>query len=135
MDNKFSRSHQWEFDGPTIPASSAPSVLPASLSSLEAIDPEEALVVATSSCHKLFFLYIAARRGFVVDNYSDQAFGVMGKNPEGKTYMSKIALRPRIEFSGSKQPDAHEIEEIHHDAHGQCFVGNSLKTEIVIEVA
>jgi len=110
-------------------------MLPPPLSSLEAIDPEEALVAATSSCHMLFFLFIAAKRGFVVENYNDQAFGVMGKNLEGKTYMSKITLRPRIEFSGSKQPVANEIKEIHHEAHGQCFVGNSLKTEIDIETA
>ncbi len=134
-DNKYSRAHLWEFDGIKVPASSSPSVLPVPLSSLEAIDPEEALVAATSSCHMLFFLSIAAKRGFVVDSYRDQAFGVMGKNSEGKTYMSKITLRPIIQFSGVKQPNAAEIEEIHQEAHGLCFVGNSLKSEIVIETA
>jgi len=135
VDNKFSRAHLWEFDGVTAPASSAPSVLPVPMSSLEAIDPEEALVAATSSCHMLFFLFIAAKQGFVVDSYSDQAYGEMGKNAEGKTLMSKITLRPRIEFSGSKQPSAAEIAEVHQKAHEQCFIGNSLKSEIVIEAA
>ena len=135
VDNKFSRAHLWEFDGVTVPASSAPSVLPVPMSSLEAIDPEEALVAATSSCHMLFFLFIAAKQGFVVDSYSDQAYGEMGKNAEGKTLMSKITLRPKIEFSGSKQPIAAEIAEVHQKAHEQCFIGNSLKSEIVIESA
>lgn len=134
-DNKYSRAHLWEFDGIKVPASSSPSVLPVPMSSLEAIDPEEALVAATSSCHMLFFLAIAAKRGFVVDRYSDQAYGEMGKNTEGKTLMSRITLRPRIEFSGTKQPSAAEIDEVHRMAHEQCFIGNSIKSEIVIEPA
>jgi organic hydroperoxide reductase OsmC/OhrA len=133
VDNKYSRAHLWEFDGVTIPASSSPAVLPVPLSSTDAIDPEEALVAATSSCHMLFFLAIAAKQGFIVDRYNDQADGVMGKNDVGKTFMSKITLRPKIEFSGIKQPSATEIAEIHHLAHEQCFVGNSLKSEITIE--
>lgn len=135
VDNKYSRAHLWEFDGVKVPASSSPSVLPVPMSSLEAIDPEEALVAATSSCHMLFFLSIAAKRGFVVDRYSDQAYGVMGKNSEGKTLMSRIALQPRIEFSGIKQPSAAEIDQVHRMAHEQCFIGNSLKSEVVIEPA
>lgn len=133
IDNKYSRAHLWELDGVTVPASSSPSVLPVPLSSLEAIDPEEALVAAASSCHMLFFLAIAAKRGFVVDRYSDQAYGEMGKNAEGKTLMAKITLRPKIEFSDNKQPSAAEIDEVHHMAHEQCFIGNSLKSEVVIE--
>jgi organic hydroperoxide reductase OsmC/OhrA len=135
VDNKYSRAHLWEFDGVKVPASSSPAVLPVPLSSTDAIDPEEALVAATSSCHMLFFLAIAAKQGFIVDRYNDQAYGVMGKNPEGKTFMSNITLRPKIEFSGTKQPSAEEIAKIHHLAHEQCFVGNSLKTEITIEPA
>lgn len=135
VDNKYSRAHLWEFDGVKVPASSSPAVLPVPLSSTDAIDPEEALVAATSSCHMLFFLAIAAKQGFIVDRYSDQAYGVMGKNPEGKTFMSNITLRPKIEFSGTKQPSVEEIAKIHHLAHEQCFVGNSLKTEITIELA
>ena len=133
VDNKYSRAHQWEFDGVKVPASSSPSVLPVPLSSVEAIDPEEALVAATSSCHMLFFLSIAAKRGFTIDLYSDQAYGEMGKNSEGKTLMSKITLRPKIEFSGIKQPSAAEIAEVHHLAHEQCFISNSLKAVVLIE--
>lgn len=132
-DNKYSRAHWWEFDGVKVPASSAPSVVPVPMSSLEAVDPEEALVAATSSCHMLFFLFIAAKKGFTVDFYTDHAYGVMGKNAEGKTMMSKITLRPNIEFSGNIQPSAIEIAEVHRLAHEQCFIGNSLKSEIVIE--
>lgn len=133
VDNKYSRAHLWEFDGVKVPASSSPAVLPVPLSSTDAIDPEEALVAATSSCHMLFFLSIVAKRGFVVDTYNDQAYGVMGKNDEGKTFMSKITLRPRITYSGTQQPSVEKIAEFHHLAHEQCFVSNSLKSEVVVE--
>jgi organic hydroperoxide reductase OsmC/OhrA len=135
VDNKYSRAHRWVFDGVEVPASSSPSVLPVPLSTTEAIDPEEALVAAASSCQMLFFLSLAAKQGFVVDRYCDQADGIMGKNTEGKTFMAKITLRPKVEFSGSKQPTAAEMAELHHMAHEQCYIGNSIKSEIVIETA
>ena len=132
-DNKYSRAHWWEFDGIKVPASPSPSFVPPPMSTLEAIDPEEALVAATSSCHMLFFLFIAAKKGFVVDSYHDQANGDMGKNADGKTMMAKITLQPKIVFSGDKQPDANELAQMRQSAHEQCFIGNSLKSEIVIE--
>jgi organic hydroperoxide reductase OsmC/OhrA len=114
-------------------ASASPSVVPLPYSAAEAVDPEEALVASTSSCHMLWFLSIASKRGFVVESYVDEAFGVMEKNPEGKLAISRITLRPRIQFSGEKLPSAAELQSLHHSAHEKCFIANSLKSEVVIE--
>ena len=133
-DNKYSRGHEWTFDGGvTVPASSSPLTVRLPYSVAEAVDPEEALVAATSSCHMLWFLSLAARRGFVVDSYSDDAFGVMEKNADGKLAFTRIALRPKIAYAGEKTPSAAELESLHHAAHEECFISNSLKCEVVVE--
>jgi organic hydroperoxide reductase OsmC/OhrA len=97
------------------------------------VDPEEALVASASSCHMLYFLFFAARKGFVIDRYEDEAFGVLEKNEAGKMFMSKITLRPRVEFSGDKTPSADELNALHHSAHEECFIATSLKSEMVVE--
>ena len=133
-DIRFSRVHQWAFDGGvTVRASASPSVVPAPMSAADAVDPEEALVASTSSCHMLYFLFFAAKRGFVVERYEDQASGVLEKNQSGKMFMSRITLRPHVAFSGDKVPSADELSSLHHAAHDECFIANSLKTEIVVE--
>ena len=134
-DQRYSRAHEWSFDGGLrVPASSSPLSVPLPMSVAANLDPEEALVAAASSCHMLFFLSIAAQRGFVVDDYRDHAIGTLGKNADGKMAMTKIALRPAIAFSG-RQPSADELAAIHHAAHDKCYVANSLKTDIVVEAA
>lgn len=134
LDNRYSRLHAWRFDGGTeVAASSSPQVLPAPLSDPSAVDPEEALVAATSSCHMLFFLSIAAKRGFMIDRYLDKASGVMEKNAQGRIAFTRITLRPEIVFGGERRPTPLELAEIHHQSHDQCFIANSLKAEIVIE--
>ena len=133
-DGKFSRAHQWSFDGGvTVPASSSPLSVRLPLSRADAVDPEEALVAALSSCHMLTFLYLAHRQGFVVDAYDDEAVGVMTKNERGKLFVSKVALRPRIAFSGARQPTAAELDQLHHHAHEECYIANSVLTEVVVE--
>jgi organic hydroperoxide reductase OsmC/OhrA len=135
-DNRYSRGHEWSFDGGVrVPASASPSVVPAPYSVAEAVDPEEALVACASSCHMLWFLSLAAKRGFVVDRYTDAASGVMEKTPEGKVAITRITLRPAIAFGGEHSPSAEELDALHHAAHEQCFIANSLKSEIVIEPA
>lgn len=134
VDNRYSRGHDWRFDGGAlVPASSSPYVVPVPMSIAANVDPEEALVAATSSCHMLFFLSFAAKRGFIVDSYVDRAFGVMEKNGEGKIAMTRITLRPQIDFSGERRPTPAELNELHHDSHEQCFIANSLKSEVVVE--
>ncbi|MBI2433248.1 MAG: OsmC family protein [Candidatus Hydrogenedentes bacterium] len=134
LDNRYSRGHLWQFDGGvTVPASGSPQVVPLPMSVLEAVDPEEAFVAALSSCHMLFLLAYAAQRGYVIDQYTDQAAGWMGKNAEGRTAMLKIALRPRIDWGGDRIPTAEEIQTLHEKAHRACFIANSVKSEVVIE--
>jgi organic hydroperoxide reductase OsmC/OhrA len=132
-DNKYSRAHEWKFDGgAVVKASSAPGVVPPPLSDESAVDPEEALVAALSSCHMLFFLAFAARAGFVIDRYEDEAVGEMGKNAAGKTAMLKVRLRPKIAWV-EKTPSAAELDALHHKSHDACYIANSVTAEIVIE--
>ena len=133
-DNRYSRRHEWAFDGGVrVPASASPALVPLPYSVAEAVDPEEALVASASSCHMLWFLSLAAKRGFVVESYTDDASGVMEKTPEGKLAITRITLRPRIAFAGERLPSAQELEALHHSAHEQCFIANSLKSEVVVE--
>ncbi len=135
VDNQYSRGHQWEFDGGlTVPASASPHIVPLPYSVAENIDPEEAFVASISSCHMLFFLSIAAKRRYVVDSYNDHAKGIMEPNSEGKILMSKVILNPKVEFSGDRQPTDAQLEKMHHQSHEQCFIANSVKTEIVTKI-
>jgi organic hydroperoxide reductase OsmC/OhrA len=132
-DQRYSRGHTWSFDGGiTVPGSSSPHSVKLPYSVAEAIDPEEAFVAALSSCHMLFFLSFAAKAGFVVDSYEDHASGIMEKNSQGKLFVSKVTLDPRIAFSGARRPSADEIAELHHRSHEECFIANSVKSEVVV---
>ena len=131
LDNKYSREHVWHFDGGiTVKGSSSAHVVPLPYSSLDAVDPEEALVVALASCHMLSFLYVAAKAGFLVDDYRDEAVGKMSKNERGKAWISEVVLHPQIHFSGARMPDVLEIKALHHQAHDECFIANSVKTDV-----
>jgi organic hydroperoxide reductase OsmC/OhrA len=133
-DNRYSRAHAWTFDGgATVRASSSPCAVRPPFSDVSAVDPEEAFVASLASCHMLWFLSIAAGRGFRVDSYVDDAVGVMGKNADGRTAMTRVTLRPRAVFSGDKQPAPEEIEAMHHEAHEECFIASSVKTEVRCE--
>src|SRR5262249_36743861 len=106
VDNRYARAHEWRFDGGAhVPASSSPHAVKVPLSDPAGVDPEEAFVASLASCHMLWFLSIAATRGFVVDSYEDQAVGHMGRNDEGRMAMLRVVLRPRIVFSGERMPD------------------------------
>ncbi len=135
VDNQYSRGHEWQFDGgAVIAASSSPHVVPLPYSVAENVDPEEAFIAALSSCHMLFFLSIAAKKRWVVEKYSDNAYGVMEKNKDAKLAMSKVWLRPQVVFSGAIQPSLEQIQKVHHQSHEQCFIANSVNTEIYIDV-
>jgi organic hydroperoxide reductase OsmC/OhrA len=136
LTNKYSRRHLIRFDGGAeVLGSSSPSVVPPPGSDPAGVDPEEAFVASLSSCHMLWFLAIAAKRGFVVDRYEDNPVGVMERNAERKFAMSVVTLRPKIAFSGDKQPTAEELDQLHHKAHEECYIANSVKTEIRVEPA
>ena len=135
-DSRYSRAHTWNFDGGLeVPASSSPLSVPVPMSDPAALDPEEALVAAVSSCHMLFFLAFAAKGGFVVDQYLDSAEGILDKNADGKMAMVRFILRPAIAFSGERRPDAAELDALHHAAHEHCYIANSIKAEVVVEEA
>jgi organic hydroperoxide reductase OsmC/OhrA len=132
-DNRYSRGHVWRFDGGVeVPASSSPLSVRLPLSRADAVDPEEAFVAALSSCHMLFFLSFAAKAGFVVDKYEDAAVGIMSKNEQGKLFVSKVALNPAVAFSGAKRPSREELDALHHHAHEECYIANSVRAEIVV---
>jgi organic hydroperoxide reductase OsmC/OhrA len=133
LKGRYSREHTWTFDGgATVAASPAPSVIPAPYSNPASVDPEEAYVAAIASCHMLTFLYVAMRKGVVVERYEDDAVGVMRKNERGGVWVGQVTLHPRIVYGG-EQPSAEEIDHLHHLAHEQCFIANSVKTEISID--
>jgi len=133
-DMRYSRGHSWHFDGGVeVPASSSPHTVRVPLSVAAAVDPEEALVASLSSCHMLWFLSLAASGGFRVDDYTDDALGVMGKNAAGRIAMLSVTLRPRVRFSGERLPSRADIAHLHHRAHEECFIANSVTTEVRIE--
>jgi organic hydroperoxide reductase OsmC/OhrA len=134
LKGTYSREHTWTFDGgATVPASSSPAAVRPPFSNPANVDPEEALVAALSSCHMLSYLYIASRKGFEIVSYEDDAVGVMTKNERGVPWVSSVVLRPRIAYGGSKLPTPDEQTEMHHSAHEQCFIANSVKTDVKVE--
>jgi organic hydroperoxide reductase OsmC/OhrA len=134
LDNRYSRRHLLRFDGGIeIAASSSPHVVPPPMSETAAVDPEEAFVASLASCHMLFFLSIAARRGFRIDSYCDKAIGVLAKNGSGKLAMTQITLRPEMRFSGEMLPTREQLDEMHHEAHAECFIANSVLAEVRCE--
>lgn len=134
LDNRYSRKHVLRFDGGLeVPCSSSPHVVSLPMSDASAVDPEEAFIASLSSCHMLWFLSIAAKQKFCIDRYFDVAVGVMEKNAEGKMAMTVVTLRPEVHFSGGHIPTREEISQLHHEAHEQCFIANSVKTEVRCE--
>jgi organic hydroperoxide reductase OsmC/OhrA len=134
LDKRYHRTHEWRFDGgAVVPASASPHVVKVPLSDPSAVDPEEAFLAGLSYCHMLSFLWLAATRGFLVDDYRDDAVATLGKNEAGRMAILKAVLRPRIVFSGDKRPSDAELAALHHDAHDLCFLANSVRTEISVE--
>jgi organic hydroperoxide reductase OsmC/OhrA len=134
VDNRYSRRHNWQFDGgAVVPGSSSPHVVPLPMSDASAVDPEEAFVAALASCHMLTFLSIAAKRKFRVDRYADEAVGVLEKNAEGKLAVTRVTLRPAVTFSGDTRPTSDELHQMHHAAHEECFIASSVKTVVRCE--
>ncbi|HZS16493.1 MAG TPA: OsmC family protein [Candidatus Udaeobacter sp.] len=127
---KYTRDHTWKFDsGHEMQASANPTYL----GNPKLVDPEEAFVASISSCHMLTFLAIAAKKKFILDEYTDDAVGHMEKNAEGRLAITRVTLNQRLKFSGDKQPTTEELKEMNHAAHEQCFIANSVKTEVSVE--
>ena len=134
-EGKYSREHLWTFDGgQTVPASASPANVPLPYSNPARVDPEEAFVASVSSCHMLWFLDLARRQGFQIESYRDAAEGSMSKNERGAFWINRIILRPQAVWIGEKQPTLAEEQNLHHEAHERCFIANSIRTEVVVEI-
>jgi len=134
LGNKYSREHQWQFEGgKTVEATAAPDIVPQPWSNPANVDPEAAFVASLSSCHMLFFLYFAAKQGYELESYQDQAEGFLEKNHEGRMSMTRVILRPKVSYAGAKVPDQDALDRLHHAAHEHCFIANSVSTKITIE--
>lgn len=132
-EGQYSRAHEWAFDGgAVVPASASPHFVPVPWSDPAGVDPEEAFVASLSSCHMLFFIDFARRAGLTIDNYVDEAEGVMEKRADGKMAMTRVTLHPRIAWSGVA-PDAAAIADLHHRAHEVCFIANSVTMKVTVE--
>ncbi len=130
---RYTRAHEWHFDGGTVvPASASPGVVPAQFVREDAVDPEEAFVAALSSCHMLTFIDLARHAGLTVESYVDEAVGVMEEIAPKKRAVTKVTLRPTIVFGGAP-PDKAKLDALHHQAHELCFIANSVTTKITIE--
>jgi organic hydroperoxide reductase OsmC/OhrA len=133
-DGRYSRGHAWRFDGGAeVRASSSPHVVPVPYSDPAGVDPEEAFVASLSSCHMLWFLALAAKRGFVVDGYVDAPVGIMSADASGNLSIGRVTLRPAVQFSGPRSPTPEELRELHDQAHEECFIARSVRTEVVCE--
>ena len=124
----YSRDHVWTASGVDVPASAAPAYL----GNANRMDPEGALVGALSSCHMLTFLAVAAGKGFIVESYEDDAVGHLEKNAGGKFAVTRVELHPKIVFGGAKQPTAADLDALHEKAHKECFIANSVTTEVKV---
>jgi organic hydroperoxide reductase OsmC/OhrA len=130
---QYSREHTWTFDGGvSVAASPSPSIIPRPWSNPAGVDPEEAFVASIASCHMLTFLFAAQRKGFQIESYEDEAVGVLTKNERGVPWVSAVTLRPRIVYGADRQPTAEDVARMHHTAHENCFIANSVKTEITV---
>ena len=133
-DHRYSRRHQWLFDGGVVvPASSSPQVVPVPMSDAAAVDPEEAFVASLSSCHLLWFLDLATRAGWVVDDYRDEAQGLLARDADGHLAMTRVTLRQQVRFAGARQPDPAQVRSLHHAAHEACFIARSVRSEVRCE--
>ena len=132
-DRRYSRAHRLQFDGGIeLACSSSPAVVPLPYSDAAAVDPEEMFVAALSSCHMLWFLDLACRAGWCVDDYDDEAEGWLGKDADGRVAMTRVTLRPRVGFSGGA-PTADALQALHRQAHAACFIANSVRSELRCE--
>jgi organic hydroperoxide reductase OsmC/OhrA len=135
LRGRYSRAHAWRFDGGlTVPASPAPSVYPPPQSDPAGIDPEEAFVAAIASCHMMSFLHVAAKAGFAIERYDDDAVGTLAKDADGRRWIERVRLRPRVVYRDAGPSSAVE-RRLHMQAHELCFIANSVRSEVLVEAA
>jgi organic hydroperoxide reductase OsmC/OhrA len=137
VDNRYARAHQWSFDGGArVPASASPANVPRGTADPAGVDPEEGFIAAVASCHMLWFLSVAASRGFVVDSYEDEAVGFitpLAGSPD-REVLGRIVLRPAVTFAPDSPCSAAELAALHEEAHRYCFLANALGPACVLAI-
>jgi organic hydroperoxide reductase OsmC/OhrA len=135
LKRRYSRAHTIQFDGgAVVQGSPSPQVVPAPWSDPSAVVPEEAFVASVASCHMLWFLHVAIDADFEALSYEDQAIGEMTPNAQGNLWISRVTLQPRIQWAGARQPSNDDVLHLHHLAHDECFIANSIKTEVIVAI-
>jgi organic hydroperoxide reductase OsmC/OhrA len=134
LDQRYSRVHSWRFDGGlAVRASASPHVVKEPMSDPAAVDPEEAFLAAIASCHMLWFLALAARKGLAVEHYRDEPYGSMLPCSDGRKVFAHVVLRPRVRFATGTPCTHEELEAIHHAAHRDCFLAGALRYPLIVE--
>ena len=134
LARRYSRVHSLDFGhGVVVTGSASPSVVKPPFATHEAVDPEAAFVASLSACHMLWFLDHAITKGFVVEAYEDVAEGVLARGPEGRAMITTVTLRPNVRFAGDRRPTPEDLAALHHAAHEDCFIANSVRTEVRVE--
>ena len=123
----YSRAHRWDLGhGNVIEASAAPRYL----GEESRVDPEQAFVAALSSCHALTFLALCALQKLTIDRYTDDAVGFLEKGPDGKPWLARVELHSVVVPGEGIELDRARLGELHERAHRECFLANSVRTEI-----
>jgi organic hydroperoxide reductase OsmC/OhrA len=130
-NGRYSRGHTVSFAEHVVPATASRHVV-GKWAAPGAVDPEEMFVAALSNCHMLTFLHRARLAGFVVTSYRDTAEGVMEPIGGERMAVTRATLRPQIAYAG-RRPTPDEARRLHHEAHEQCFIANSVKTDVTVE--
>ena len=130
---RYSRAHSVKFAEHVVPGTASHHVV-GKWAAPGAVDPEEMLVASLSTCHMLTFLHVARVAGFVITRYRDEPVGVMEKGADGRMAVTRVTLHPEITYEGRRPTDA-ERDHLHHEAHDECFIANSVKTIVTVEEA
>ncbi len=128
---KYSRAHRIAFESAELAGNAAKENLPQGAPHGPGADPEQLFVAALSACHMLWFLGLASAKKLIVNRYADEAEGVLERNSEGRTAMTRVTLRPAIEFAAPPSPAV--LAELHHEAHEKCFIANSVRAQVIVE--
>ncbi|HEX3700218.1 MAG TPA: OsmC family protein [Phenylobacterium sp.] len=130
---RYGRGHAVRFEGGhLLPGTASAQVVGNKWAQAGAVDPEEMLVASLSACHMLTYLHKAREAGFVVTRYRDEAEGVMETIADDRKAVTRVTLRPEITYQ-DRAPSAAERDRLHHLAHQECFIANSVKTEVTVE--
>ena len=128
----YNRDHSWNFKGENqLKASAAPAYK----GSANRVDPEDAFVASMASCHMLTFLALASMKKLVVESYIDNAVGYLEKNEAGKLAITRVVLHPAIKFGAGVTLSNDELMALHDRAHHECFIANSVTTQVSVEPA